>query len=144
MSLVGAVKLLVLFTLGHMKGLLLFFSVIGTTIFGSGVCFGGRERLVGGPSGEFYLDTAEVEELKNRALDGLGQPANRLAYYYGFYKLDFAEEVKWLTISAENGNRRGCAELAGFARNPTVEQSLQRRAAFWQKQIDEGKCSGTK
>jgi TPR repeat protein len=91
---------------------------------------------------EFYLSSDQIKTLRFAALAGSGQAANRLANYYGFLKNDIAEEMKWATISAENGNHMGCVNLANLARSPMAkDEEVRARAAFWQKRVDDGKCA---
>lgn len=86
-----------------------------------------------------YISNENLEVLKLAALDGSGEAANKIATYYVFYKSDRAMGLYWLTISAENGYYLGCSNLISMLKT-APDPKLQRRAKFWERQLDEKKC----
>lgn len=94
-------------------------------------CLALQQVVISGNS-DLYLSAQQVEELQHAALDGKAQAATRLASYYGFYRNDDANAVKWAVIAAENG---GVLEQCNAATTlkTSDSQEARKRAAFWLK-----------
>jgi len=94
-------------------------------------CFALQQEVMSGNS-DLYLSAKQVDELQKKALDGDPQAATRLASYYGFYRNDDANAVKWSVIAAENG---GVLEQCNAATTLKTSDSLEarKRADFWRK-----------
>ena len=94
-------------------------------------CLALQHEVISGNS-DLYLSAQQVEGLQRAALDGEAQAATRLSSYYGLYRNDDVNAVKWAVIAAENG---GVLEQCNAATTlkTSDNQEARKRAGFWLK-----------
>ena len=80
------------------------------------------------------LAPAEILRLKEEALNGSGEAADRLANFYAGIALNMAEFRYWLTIGAEDGTPLEMYNLAQYLRDKG-EPACTIRARWWYDRV---------
>jgi hypothetical protein len=85
----------------------------------------------------YFVSESDLPEVKQKALEGDAQSAERLQLYYALYKHDHAQGMYWLQIEAENGKPLAQLNLAVTltyklpVRSPEQLKYDHVRGCFW-------------
>jgi len=80
-----------------------------------------------------HIDANEIPELKQKAMLGSAEAAEKLAGFFGV-QLDSQNQAYWLSIAVENGDEEQRLNLARAYTRERTEYS-DNRARFWYKKI---------